>query len=97
MKKKIKAFIKNLKSDGLLYALATAFMYTFEDSKIEVLRRFSDMCYDYSYAIYEKSCWEAYVEEHEEEPEETVATPCGCVIFNDCTECGSYPVCRANG
>ncbi len=93
-KRKIVYFFKNLKKWGLHYALATSFMFTFEDSKYEFLRDFSDRCYDYAYDLDEKARWNDYVEEcREEEYEEPVVTPCGCRIVNDCRECGSYPIC----
>ena len=32
-------------------------------------------------------------EDDDYEEEERRVTPCGCVIFNDCRECGCYSIC----
>ena len=33
-------------------------------------------------------------EETENDKEERIPMPCGCMFFNDCSECSSYTVCE---
>lgn len=58
----IKQFFKDLRKEGLRYAIAYQLWVAFEESKVGALRRLSDKCYDYSYGIYLESLWAEKVE-----------------------------------
>ena len=72
------------------YVIAEKMMFAFDRSRFACLRTFSDKCYDYAYGIY---CREEDDRDPEWAEEETTPTPCGCISFNDCAECGCNHVC----
>ena len=90
--KQIQKFFNDIATKRIKYAFAVRLMYTFDSSKVKVLRRFSERCWDYAYLTDMNQCADTreYVEDKVE------ATPCGCTTCA-CWQCGSYPICGEGG
>lgn len=77
---------------GIKYTIALKFMFFYEIIPFNKLRKtvekWCNKLYDYAYTI-------DYSYEFIREIQETddISTPCGCSIFNDCSECSNNSMC----
>lgn len=96
----MKYFISHMKKYNLTYAIGYALWSTLD--KLHFNRkplRYKAACLqDNIEAMLDRYDGHLQLEGYEYEPlPEREPTPCGCIYFNGCRECGSYPMCDVNG
>lgn len=76
---------------GIKYTIAVKFMFFYEVIPFYKLRKtvekWCNKLYDYAYTIDTVDSYELQEENGD------ISTPCGCSIFNDCSECSNNSMC----
>lgn len=75
----IRMFISNIHKHGIKYAIG-----------LFLLAHDNDVLYDYCYGL----DYAEATEDVKDTEGPVIPTACGCSIFTDCTECGSYSYCH---
>lgn len=94
----MKYFISHMKKYNLTYAMGFALWDALDKLHFNqrMLRRKAARLQDSIEAMLDRYDGHLQPEGYECEPlPDGEPTPCGCVHFNDCRECGSYPMCRS--
>ena len=96
----MKYFMKDVKKYGVVYAfgyklwcmLDSLFWYKLIDRTI-VRKRIEKLANRVETFLNQYDGHLVPSEDYNNCEEVRISTPCSCTIFNDCTECGSYPMC----